>query len=460
MSIPQPGNVEGTAVSQGDLPLSDERMQFVNRIAGSQTFAKARQLRDILCYIGMRTFQEGAVSIPEHEIACGVLGRRDSFDPSEDNIVRVQFGHLRKKLEQYFATEGCNEPLLLSIPRGSYVPRLEPYTAIKPIPIPDGVAVLAGNGHEKWLGWLMRRWVWVVAIIAIQAVTGAVFYRLGGAVQRTSPPPDPIEASEINGAQNLSQKNLIAQRIFRTNLPVSVVITDANLVLLQNVLYKDIPISDYINYPDSILSDKESGSLGHALAMAASYRYTTIGDLNIALKCDEIAQMFGTKIVVRFARYTNVRDFEHGNFVLIGSRRGNPWVSLFEPKLNFFFKEQPGTHAFYFENRHPARGEQAAYYSVYDKHGGDVSYVDVALLQNLAKNGYVLLLDGAVMEANEAAAQLIFGNNLPQTLSRLIDGKHPAGDHGPIEIFLRVHAIEGTASSIDLVAVRPLQEPD
>src|ERR1700748_2919461 len=46
----------------------------------------------------------------------------ESFNPNDDNIVRVQAGHLRKKLDQYFSSEGREEPYVPVIPRGTYVP--------------------------------------------------------------------------------------------------------------------------------------------------------------------------------------------------------------------------------------------------------------------------------------------------------------------------------------------------
>jgi hypothetical protein len=261
-------------------------------------------------------------------------------------------------------------------------------------------------------------------------------------------------AASLPAKINTTAQNFFVKRIFLTDLPVSIVVTDANLVLLQNVLQKDISLNDYVGgqYPANILAGNFDPTLRSALNMAATGRYTTIGDLNIAAKCNELAREFGAKTILRYARYINVRDFERGNFVLIGSRRGNPWVSLFEPKLNFLFKEDPQTHAFYFFNKQPQKGEQIAYLSSSDGRGGNISYVDMALLPNLAKNGYVLLFDGAVMESNEAAAQLIFGK-LPQSISRVIDSQ-THNDLQSIEILLRVHSIEGTASGFDIVGMR------
>src|SRR6185437_5645466 len=63
----------------------------------------------------------------EHEIGCNVLGRKPDFNPYDDNIVRVQISHLRKKLEEYFSSDGKDETVQIRIPRGAYLPRFEPH---------------------------------------------------------------------------------------------------------------------------------------------------------------------------------------------------------------------------------------------------------------------------------------------------------------------------------------------
>jgi len=102
---------------------SDDRWNLVLRVTGSQTFTKAAQLRDILLYLSRHALNDSQAAIREYEIGCNVLGRKSDFNPQLDNIVRVQVSHLRKKLTEYFAGEGKDEPVEITIPRGSYVPR-------------------------------------------------------------------------------------------------------------------------------------------------------------------------------------------------------------------------------------------------------------------------------------------------------------------------------------------------
>jgi hypothetical protein len=97
----------------------DERWALVQRIASSRSFARASQLREFLLFVTSRALTGRLSEINEVEIGRTVLGRRAAFNPQEDNIVQVQARHLRAKLDEYFRTEGRDEPLILTIPKGT-----------------------------------------------------------------------------------------------------------------------------------------------------------------------------------------------------------------------------------------------------------------------------------------------------------------------------------------------------
>jgi hypothetical protein len=56
----------------------------------------------------------------EMSIAKDVFNRDDSYDPTQDTLVRVYISNLRKKLTTYYTKEGKNDKVKLSIPRGKY----------------------------------------------------------------------------------------------------------------------------------------------------------------------------------------------------------------------------------------------------------------------------------------------------------------------------------------------------
>src|SRR2546423_281316 len=116
---------------------SDARWQLVKRVIASQAFAGSRPLRDFLLFVTEHTLRGHADWIKEQVIGADVLRRAADFDPASDNIVRVRARQLRQKLEHFFQSEGCSESIVITIPKGGYVPVFEPrLTAVAALPDP------------------------------------------------------------------------------------------------------------------------------------------------------------------------------------------------------------------------------------------------------------------------------------------------------------------------------------
>jgi eukaryotic-like serine/threonine-protein kinase len=108
-----------------DIVSPDEVDRELERILGSQTFARSRRLQDLLRYTVERIKTGRADTIKEYLLAVEVFDRKPSFDPRFDSIVRVQASRLREKLEKYYATEGSGDDILIAVPKGAYIPTVQ-----------------------------------------------------------------------------------------------------------------------------------------------------------------------------------------------------------------------------------------------------------------------------------------------------------------------------------------------
>jgi hypothetical protein len=95
---------------------------LLERVAASPQLRRSARLQELLRYVGQRSLKEGCGQVHEQEIGFKVFGRPETYDTSVDNIVRTNVSDLRKRIEAYFKAEGLLEPVILEIPRGSYVP--------------------------------------------------------------------------------------------------------------------------------------------------------------------------------------------------------------------------------------------------------------------------------------------------------------------------------------------------
>src|SRR5580704_12235369 len=94
----------------------------LERILASAPFADAERARRFLRFVVERALEGRNGEIKELVIGVEALGRNTSFDPKSDPIVRVEAGRLRERLRSYYEGEGEADSVLISLPKGRYVP--------------------------------------------------------------------------------------------------------------------------------------------------------------------------------------------------------------------------------------------------------------------------------------------------------------------------------------------------
>lgn len=93
--------------------------------------------------------------------------------------------------------------------------------------------------------------------------------------------------------------------------------------------------------------------------------------------------------------------------ILIGGRVSNPWVDLYEDRLNFIMNTKfKGLGLTTVTNRAPAKGEQQRYVST-----DTTGYCVVAYLPNPERTAKVLLIEGTSADATEAAGDFLLSES-------------------------------------------------
>ena len=94
-------------------------------VLSSQEFVRAPRLAHLLSYLCEKTFAGETNQIKEYSVALEVFNRGASFDQDSDSIVRVEANRLRKRLAEFYASDGASHAIQITIPVGQYVPRFE-----------------------------------------------------------------------------------------------------------------------------------------------------------------------------------------------------------------------------------------------------------------------------------------------------------------------------------------------
>jgi hypothetical protein len=95
----------------------------LDALLNSETFGRVNNLAKILSFVCEKYFQGCPGEVKEYDIAVHALGRSRDFDPQIDAIVRVTAHALRKRLEQYYRTDGAEHSVHIYLPPGHYIPK-------------------------------------------------------------------------------------------------------------------------------------------------------------------------------------------------------------------------------------------------------------------------------------------------------------------------------------------------
>ncbi len=137
-------------MNEGGDPAAKDVRAALQRLVKSSTFAGSQRLQDFLVYVVEETLNGRADDIRAKTIAMDVYGGTLSEMERRENVVRVDAGRLRRKLDEYYAKDGRDEGTVFDLPKGGYAPEIsfkspeQPEPKTKPRGWPRPVIGIAG----------------------------------------------------------------------------------------------------------------------------------------------------------------------------------------------------------------------------------------------------------------------------------------------------------------------------
>ncbi len=404
-------------------------------------------MRAFLVFIADHAILGRAERLKEQTIGTEVLGRKPNYNPADDNIVRVRAHELRGRLERYFASEGLEERVVITIPRGSYVPEFVPRVSVSADSPADAqlsrpLTMTQALPAKRELKFAWRRWLFLAACLLV-AITASVLltrHEMGEEVRSGAGLPD--------GAI----RDFWSQFFSNPNEGLKVVYSDPSFALWQDLNNQTLGLGDYLNR--TYLNEQ-----GNKFFNVAMRRVTSPADLEISVRLATLAAEYQSRETPVFARDASSDFFHRGNVVLIGSHRSNPWVEVYEPALNFQLEQNPQSGAPEFVDRSPRAGEAREYAipAMFDtqrmKEKAYTSYGVIALLKGCGDHGLTVLLDGLNAQATQAAGDMITDPLRLETLLNSI-GHKPGSTVAPFEALIQVTSLPGGYDNPRVIAYR------
>lgn len=414
------------AVNRAHLPVPDQYLEQIDRLAGSHTLHGSESLCKLLRYLATHALTRPGVPLKEYEIATEVFHRPADFDPQLDSTIRVQAGRLRLKLAEYYGAEGAADPILVDLPKGGYLLTFQHRTAASHM----GLSVAPLNRERRQTA--SRKWVTTVLVLVV-LLAAAIGVILTMVANRTS-----AEAIAANHAEPAPA----AFRIFWGSF-LSVPLRP--WVIFSNGAFVGRPETG-MRYFDP-KRDSRSLILDH---------YTGVGEVLAVHELDSVFAQLGRPILVKRGSLLSLDDAKNNNLIFLGS-----------PAENLPLRDIPNTQEFVFRqltsgprkgdlailNMHPQAGEPNLFLASPSNQPLTEEYSVIARVREGNPAQSVMILAGTTTIGTQAAVEYIC---TPQSLQDLLQklGVSKPEDLKPFEAVLRVKVTRGVPVAMELVSLR------
>ncbi len=420
----------------------NDKRDLVRRISESSHLRKAPRLTELLNFLTERSISDCTVGLHEHEIGVSLFGREADYDTSQDNIVRVQVSQLRKKLDNYFAQEGLGDSLVVEIPRGAYLPvfrrrSVDSVSITQPVFSASTAIDIRGGGYSRSLVVALS-----IAVLLFAAASLWLWLRptVPANVRTTDDQPSALAS--------------LWSQLIRQDTLTDVVLADSTLTILQDYSGGALSLDDLINRRfNSVFPPTMSSGERDQLLSMVERRYTSFTDVEMMVRIMRLRQPHIPVLAVHLARDYQIKSLKANNVILLGSKRSNPWVELFESHKNFRFNYPDRESQPIVLNSLPLTGEPASFVPVRD----GIGYSTVTFLPNLNRTGAVMILEGENSISTNAAGEFVTSEEHLAKFFAMI-GYTPGKASPPwFEVLLRIEKLQDAPRSFKIVAHRLIE---
>ena len=404
---------------------SQQFFQQIDRIMKSRSLRGSESLARLLQYCAKQSLEHPDELLKEYQIATEVFGRSAGFDPQSDSCVRVQAKRLRLKLTEYYASEGANDPVVVSIPKGSYHLVFE--TKQPDSPSKAGTHAEGPRAQPS----IPRLWRFVLMALLICLLLSLVLVGslLWGHRQ--------ANASEGNPNEGATGPLSEFWRPFTAA-------TGEPWVIFSNAAFVGRPETGmrYFNAHD----DSKNAAFDH---------YTGVGEVLSVHYLDNVFAGLGRHIRVKRGSLFSLDDTRDTNLIFVGSPSENLSLLDIPTSEEFVFERVPsGARKGDLEivSKHPGPGEQAGFLASPSSSPLTEDYAVVVLVPGPTPPRVVMILAGTTTFGTQGAVEFVSRSDSVEKILQQMPGS--ATEMKPFEALLRVKIARGVPVDTGLVALR------
>jgi len=384
----------------------DAILQQLDRLLDNPHFHKSKRFPVFLRFVVAETLAGRADGLKERTLGIEVFGKDPTYDTTEDAIVRVTAGEIRKRIAQYYQEPGHDQEIRFVLPAGSYVPQFyPPESANSPaqhIGISESHQISGGEVSS------IRSSLWLYGISILALITIGVF------VWRSSRPATIDE---------------FWAPFFKSPDPVLFCVADQNQ-------YSTIVLRDAANPKNA----------------------KTLNDHMVAVIIDDIAPLVniagmlnahGRSFRVQGESVTSFSDLRQAPTVLIGAF-DNGWTLRFTAPLRFHFANNAEMTQFWIEDRQRPGNKEWLLDRVQQDAGTYKDYAIVVRSLDPNTGRFVVVVAGIARGGTIASGEFLVD---PRHMEELAGAAPPDWSHKNMEVVLETQIIDGRSGPPRIKAV-------
>lgn len=398
-----------------------EREQYfsqIERLVHSHVLHGSEQLCKLLRYLGEHALEKPGSPLKEYQIATEVFGRPADFDPQLDSTIRVQAGRLRLKLAEYYSTEGTNDPVIVELPKGTYLPSFHLRSSGPLVALP-----------RPRLAAPAKKTLSAVAVLSalLFVAIATILYLITTRNPRTGVKPELPPA--------------VFARFWKGYLNGP----EEPWVIFSNGAFVGRPETG-MRYFDSA-HDSRDAILDH---------YTGVGEVLAVHSLDQVFTTLNRRLRVKRGSLVSLDDVKNADVIFVGS-----------PAENLTLRDIPSTHRFFFRvldsgprkgdlsimNVQPQGGEPNYFIGTPSNLHLQEDYSIIALVPGMNPAKSEMILAGTTTLGTEAAVEYVCQQD---SLEKLLPQLRVSSDgtFEPFEAVLRTLVRRGVPVESEIVALR------
>jgi hypothetical protein len=419
-------------------------LEELSKVLKSRAFSKSPRVCSMLEFIVTHSLDRRHGELTEQQIGIQVFGRPPGYNSSDDTIVRGTARHLRQRLDLYYSSEGAEDPLRIEIPRGAYVATFDQPLPKAPVPGAGANVAPAHTTAEPHHAPQFHLAAWLTTAVVLLAV--ALVWLSSAYIQLRR---ESLDVPALAGPQPLWHA------LFTPDRKTLIVPGDASLDAFIAWEQRPVTLEQFATqlYHQQATVTRPPTHMDVPLSARS---VTPMADLVLVSTLVRAPEHMGepgleNSIEVRYARDMAISDTHDNNLILIGSETFNPWVTLYQPEMDFVAHWDFTKDIYRVENKAPRAGELPVY--IYDRRAGQdqKAITHIALLSNSQGIGRVLVIEGTSMGTTYGAVNFLTHESVWEPVIRQATDR--SGRLHDFEVLLSGDFIHGGVGNTKVLAV-------